>query len=151
LFTIPYKNHISKSISEIKISPEIYNNTDRQKTVLIVEDEEMNYLLLERFLSNINFIILHARHGQEAIEYCIKNPYIDIVLMDLKIPGIDGFEATKQIKEFRPELPVIAQSAYTSDNDIEKAMVCGCSDFITKPFTRALILTKIDEYLIKDC
>jgi len=149
-FKIPFKTKNLIATPESKIIPGVYIKTKKPITILIAEDEETNFLLLERFLSKLNFNIIRAKHGLEAIEFCKSNPQIDIVLMDMKMPGLDGYEATKQIRDFRPDLPVIAQSAYTSEKDIEKAKACGCSDFVTKPFTREIILTKINEYLKKD-
>jgi CheY-like chemotaxis protein len=70
------------------------------------------------------------------------------VLMDLKMPVMDGFEATKRIKELRPDLPVIAQTAYVRDVDKTKALACGCIDFLIKPFKKEELLTLIKEYLI---
>jgi CheY-like chemotaxis protein len=67
--------------------------------------------------------------------------------MDIKMPEMDGYEATKRIKEFRPGLPVIAQTAYTYETDINKVLACGCTDFINKPIRRDLLLSKINEIL----
>jgi len=69
--------------------------------------------------------------------------------MDIKMPEMDGFEATKRIKEFRPDLSIIAQTAYNSEADKNKAFACGCSDFISKPFKKDILLTKINEQLIR--
>jgi len=71
------------------------------------------------------------------------------VLMDIKMPVMDGYEATKQIREFLPGLPIIAQTAYASATDKSKAMACGCTDFISKPFKRDLLVSKVTEQLYK--
>ncbi len=73
---------------------------------------------------------------------------IDFVLMDLKMPVMNGFEATKQIKEFRPELPVIAQTAYSTTADENKAIAAGCDDFISKPISKEVLVSKINKYLV---
>jgi len=102
-------------------------------TILIVEDEEVNYLYIETLLEDeieINCEILHAKHGQEAVEICKENSEIAFILMDLKMPIMNGFEATKLIKEFKPDLPIVAQTAYTTKEDKEKAFTAGCDDFI---------------------
>jgi len=93
--------------------------------------------------------IIRAVNGIEAVELCKSNPDIDLVLMDLKMPEMDGYEATVLIKEFRPELPIIAQTAYSAKADRSKALACGCSDFISKPINKELLLSKIYEQLHK--
>ena len=83
-------------------------------------------------------------------DLCNKNKSIDLVLMDLKMPVMDGFEATKIIKELRPDLPVIAQTAYARDTDKNRALECGCSDFISKPFTKDALLNILREHKVFD-
>jgi CheY-like chemotaxis protein len=104
--------------------------------ILIAEDEEINFLYLEAILtdnSEDEFSIVHAKNGQEAVEYIQKTPDFDIILMDIKMPVMDGFEATKRIKQLQPAIPIIAQTAYTTPEDKEKALTTGCDAFISKP------------------
>jgi two-component system, cell cycle response regulator DivK len=82
------------------------------KTIIIAEDNEMNYYLMQAMLSGLGLNILHAWDGSEVFDMCKKNSEIDLVLMDIKMPVMDGFEATRNIKKMRPDLPVIAQTAY---------------------------------------
>ena len=89
-------------------------------TVLVAEDEDLNYLLLEILLKKFDFKILHAKNGKEAVDFCKSNPDVKLVLMDIKMPVMDGYTAAKHIKEFRPNLPVIAQTAYVLENEIQK-------------------------------
>lgn len=125
-----------------------YDAVEDKPSILIVEDEEINYLFLETTLQygiNIKCNILHAKNGVEAINICKKNAEIDLVLMDLKMPVLNGFEATKQIKEIRPNLPIIAQTAYSTAIGRNKAFSAGCDDFITKPLNikdLKILLTK---------
>ncbi|OYT14659.1 MAG: histidine kinase, partial [Bacteroidetes bacterium 4572_77] len=121
------------------------NKTKRTKiqdnyTILIVEDEEVNYLYLDILLGKfeLNFETLHAKHGKEAVEICKENSEIDLVLMDMKMPIMNGFEATKLIKEFRPTLPIVAQTAYS----------VGCDDFISKPINKTNLKRIMNKYLI---
>jgi CheY-like chemotaxis protein len=118
-------------------------------TILIAEDEEMNYLYLEALIDLIDADIklLHARNGQDAIEMCKNNPQINIVLMDIKMPGMNGYEATKQIKKFRPDLPVIAQTAYSTTDDKDLAKSAGCDDFISKPIRGEALNQLITPYI----
>ena len=106
---------------------------DRPVTILIAEDEEMNFLYMKTVLSDKNITILHATDGQKAIEICRSHPEIDLILMDIKMPVINGFEATRKIREFRPELPIIAQTAYVLSEDRQKAFQSGCNDYLVKP------------------
>ena len=118
--------------------------------ILIVEDEEVNYIYLETILKdimNLNCDILHAKNGQEAIDICQNNAIINIVLMDLKMPVLNGFLATKKIRKFRPNLPIIAQTAYSTIEDREEAMNVGCNDFISKPIKKDVLISVMNNYL----
>ncbi len=120
--------------------------------ILIAEDEEVNYIYLETILKDImklNCDILHAKNGREAVDICQSNIAIDIVLMDLKMPVLNGFLATKQIRKFRPYLPIIAQTAYSTIEDRKEAINIGCNDFISKPIEKEVIMNVIDNFLTK--
>ena len=124
-----------------------------KSTILIVEDEEINYLYIETLLKKdgeLAYNILHAKNGKEAVHICKENHEIDFVFMDLKMPVMNGFEATTKIKEFRPDLPIIAQTAYSSLDDKEKAIAAGCDDFISKPIRSELFSEIIKKYLVKE-
>ena len=148
--TIPYKpvnseSEMSDNEKDIK--------TEKQNTytILVVEDEEINYLFIEILLVEkieINCNILHAKHGKEAVDICKENSEINFVLMDLKMPVMNGFEATKLIKEFQPDLPIVAQTAYTTNEDKEKAFSAGCDDFISKPISEETLNEIMNKYLI---
>jgi PAS domain S-box-containing protein len=126
------------------------NKFDHKKsiTVLVAEDEDNNLKLIDQYLFGTNISVLHASNGNEAVEICKNNKQINLVLMDLKMPVMDGFEAIKIIKRLRPDLPIIAQTAYSSDSDKGKALVCGCNNFISKPFKKEELLALIHEYLV---
>ena len=96
----------------------------------------------------MNYKTLHAKHGKEADEMCKENAEIDFVLMDLKMSIMNGFEATKRIKELRPDLAIVAQTAYTTNEDKEKAFSAGCNDFISKPISKETFNEIINKYLI---
>jgi signal transduction histidine kinase len=117
------------------------------KTFLIVEDERTNFSLLTIMLRVTKVRILWAQDGEEAIEYVKKNPQIDLVLMDIRLPRMDGYQATSSIKQIDKNIPVIAQTAYAMDIEISKAMQAGCDDYITKPIEKTQLLDKIAKLL----
>tara|TARA_R110001583_G_scaffold35585_1_gene118154 strand:- start:747 stop:5216 length:4470 start_codon:yes stop_codon:yes gene_type:complete len=125
---------------------------DKQEkyTILIAEDEEINYLYIETILTDILKLdckIIHAKNGLEVIDCYKKNEAIDIILMDLKMPVLNGFEATKEIRKFNSEIPIIAQTAYTSADDRKKATLAGCNEFIIKPIDKKTLSAVINSYL----
>jgi signal transduction histidine kinase/CheY-like chemotaxis protein len=117
------------------------------KRVLIVEDDEMSYIYLKEVLKSTNIEILRAHNGREAVEMTEHQPSIDMVLMDIKLPEMDGYEATRRIKNIRKDIPVIAQTAYAMLDDQEKILQVGCDDYISKPINRRKLLTTMDAYL----
>lgn len=147
-FTIPYKNTSPKKLPDIPSIKGLSFEFNTTKTLLIAEDEDSNFLLLKEMLSGFGINIIRAVNGLEAVELC-KNSHIDLTLMDLKMPLMDGYEATIRIKEFKPDLSIIAQTAYSTKADRKRALACGCSDFISKPLKRELLLSKIYNQLLK--
>ncbi|MGY3793595.1 response regulator [uncultured Aquimarina sp.] len=128
----------------------LQERTLQKHVVLIAEDGEINFLFLRTVLTKMidfEFVIYRAKNGQEAVEICQKNDKIDLVLMDIKMPIMDGYDATKQIKKLRPELPVIAQTAYSTEEDIERALAAGCDDFLAKPVDRKILRPILDKYI----
>lgn len=116
-----------------------------ENLILIAEDDETSYRLLLTAIKKFNLVTLRANNGQEAVEYVENNKNISLVLMDIKMPVMDGLEATSLIKKMRPDLPVIAQTAYAFNEDVEKAREAGCDDHISKP----IIASKLDNLLKK--
>jgi len=148
-FTIPYKKVGKPTIVENRTANELkYDDMDNKK-ILVAEDERTNYMLLVALLSKLNLHIIRAENGVQAVELCDKNPDFDLVLMDIKMPEMDGFEATRRIKKKYPDLPVIALTAFTSDLDKQKAFDCGCSEFVGKPIDRNELIAKINMFLKK--
>jgi len=119
-------------------------------TILIVEDEHVNYLYLKISLRNLrsDVEILHAENGAEAVDICKKHPDISLVLMDMKMPEMDGFEATKKIKELYSDIKIVAQTAFTRKEEREKAILAGCDDFISKPISEITLTGILNKYLI---
>jgi PAS domain S-box-containing protein len=146
-FTIPYKKACVRNPKGIPEAKKLKVESESPKTLLIAEDEDLNFLLLEKLLTGANLRILRAVNGREAVEVCKSNPGIDLVLMDLKMPVLNGYDATKQIREFRPDLPVLVQTAYVNDADRNRVFECGCSDIISKPIEQETLLLKIRHQL----
>lgn len=148
VITIPYKQVVLKNnVVDEKVN---FNKDVTKYTILIAEDNEVNYLLLEILLLdkiNLPCTILHARNGQEAVEICENNPAVNLVFMDIKMPKLNGYEATKKILKIRPNLPVIAQTAYSTKTEIDTAMASGCVEFLLKPINEKIINTVINKYI----
>jgi two-component system CheB/CheR fusion protein len=117
------------------------------KTILIAEDEELNYLFLKECLRITGIGTLWAKTGREAIELVSAHPEIDLVLMDIRMPDIDGYQATRLIKTQRPELPLIIQTAYAFSDEKSRSKKEGSDEFITKPINRLLLLKTMSIYL----
>lgn len=117
------------------------------KKVLIVEDDPVGMGMMENMILPTECQIFKATNGVEALETIFEDPSIQLVLMDLKMPEMDGFEATRKIRKQMPYLPIIALTAYSLQRDREKALQAGCNDIITKPVNRAMLLRKMENYL----
>jgi CheY-like chemotaxis protein len=115
--------------------------------ILIAEDELANALYLQKSLKKEGFEITVVQNGREAVDFCKLNPHISVVLMDIKMPVMDGYEATKLIRTFRKELPIIGVSAYDLYDDQQKALEAGCNDYIPKPVNRDLLLRILSRFL----
>ena len=115
------------------------------KKILIAEDNDSNFILMTYILKKY-YQFERAKNGQEAVEMAEKNTY-DIVLMDIKMPIMDGLEATKAIKEKFPDLPIIALTANAFDSDRQLALDAGCNDFLSKPVSSDLCLQTIKKFV----
>ena len=115
------------------------------KTILVAEDNDSNYILMSYILKR-NYLYLRAKNGQEACDMVDKGG-IDLVLMDVKMPVMDGLVATAKIKEKYPELPVVALTANAFDSDRQLALEVGCSDFLTKPVSSTKCLETIAKFI----
>lgn len=115
------------------------------KKILIAEDNDSNFVLMSYILKK-HYQFERAKNGQEAVEMVDKNQY-DIVLMDIKMPIMNGLEATKAIKEKHPDLPILALTANAFDSDRQLAMDAGCNDFLSKPVSSEECLETIKRYI----
>ncbi len=138
----PKANHavISKAIPRANHWP--------GKTLLIAEDEDINYTLICEMLKETRVNLIHARNGMEALNIVRNNhDNIDLVLMDIKMPEMNGYETIRSIREIDQKLPIIAQSAYAMQEEIEKCYIVGCNDYITKPIDSANLIARLGRYL----
>ena len=153
-FTLPYKWEAKvKRAGLIKMadnSMEIQTSSELSGLkILIAEDEEVSQILISILIEKIAKEILKVRTGTEAVEACRNNPDIDLVLMDIKMPEMNGYEATRQIRVFNKKVAIIAQTAYAMVGDREKAIEAGCNDYISKPINLALLIQKVKYVLNK--
>ncbi len=146
-FTIPYKKAKSTSISTvIEEKKQTFQVKNKEITILVAEDEEYNMLYINELFSNTKFKMIEATNGKEAVELLHKHPKIDLVLMDIKMPVMDGNEAMKEIKKIRPQLPIIALSAFAMESDKEMALNNGFDSYLTKPIDRKRLFELISKY-----
>jgi len=138
---------VSESTRNVLYTPVISRPDWQDKTLLIVEDEDSNVQYLTAALRITGAHILYAINGIEAVEQCKIHPEIAVVLMDIKMPRMDGLEATKIIKSFRNKLPVIATTAFAMTRDKEYILESGCDDYLPKPSTREDLIVKIQKWM----
>ena len=131
-----------ETAKEKNTSKNILNNT-----VLIVEDDYYNAEYIKEILADTGLKILRAENGREAVELSINQP-VDLVLMDICLPDMDGYEATRIIRKHKPGLKIIAQTAYASNDERQKALNAGCNDYISKPTSKDLLLSMINQHLL---
>ncbi|GET31632.1 hypothetical protein PbJCM13498_04950 [Prolixibacter bellariivorans] len=144
--TIPYiptETSCNRSVNPIS---ESNTSADNLYKILVAEDEEMNYLYIETLLEK-HFNLIHARNGLEAVDICIRDEDINLILMDIKMPVMNGHEASEKIKSKRPNLPIIAQTAYSTESEKKLALEHGCDDFISKPIKEEKLFELIYTYL----
>lgn len=146
-FTIEQQILIEKPLIEsAKKEESLIANKVVDFTILIAEDEETNFLFLKEVFTDEKNNVIHAHNGQEAIEICRSNSKINLVLMDIKMPLLDGFNAAKQIKLWKPQLQIIAQTAYAHSSDKDKVIKEGFDDYIAKPIKLLDIQKLIEKY-----
>lgn len=144
-FSIPLVYGKLKSIKEKPLVVPKLSNLKEEGIILVAEDDNINFLLLKKIMQNKNYNIIRAVNGEEAVTICANNSNIDLVLMDIKMPIMNGFEALVKIKEIRPDLVVIAQTAYASNEDKEKIYSAGFYEYLTKPINREKLFEMLDD------
>lgn len=146
-FTIPYKPvAVPKSVKIDHIAQKGELSLDKKLKILIVEDDESSERFLTRVVQTFGREILKARTGTEAVTACRNIPDIDLVLMDIRLPEMSGYEATRKIREFNRKVIIIAQTAYGLFGDREKAIDAGCNDYISKPIDNNVLTGLLIKY-----
>ncbi len=151
-FTIPFtsirKQHLLKKSDEFKYAKAIKKKQYNWygKKILVAEDEDLNFKVLQSALSKTKAEIVRASNGQEAVDLCRENN-IDLVLMDIQMPMMDGYSATREIKKFSDQLPIIAQTSYALAGEEMKCKAAGCDDYIPKPLNLRELMYKIDTFI----
>ncbi len=150
-FTIPYntKKQGQSDIEHVVSAEEIDVQIEKLK-ILIAEDDETSDFLITSILEKNNHEILHARTGIEVIVVCRKNPDLDLILMDIRMPDINGYEATHQIRQFNKEVIIIAQTSYGLSGDRQKAIDAGCNEYLSKPIKKDELLRLMQKYFRDD-
>ncbi len=144
-FTIPYKKLSPLSLPKTQTFMPDDHIFPEKKKILVAEDIESNFKLIKYFLSRSNVDIIQATNGKEAVEICLSDRDIDMVLMDIKMPVMDGFTAVRLIRNAKLTIPIIAQTAYSDDRD--SAIAVGCNGFISKPFDKKSLLKVMSDYM----
>lgn len=148
-FNLPYR-----MIEKTDIKHDIQTNDDavlypdwKNKVILVAEDEEVNYIFINELLSLTGATLLWAKDGAQAVELVKTIKKIDLILMDIKMPVMNGYAATMEIRHINPKLPIVAQTAYAFSEDRQKAEAAGCNDYITKPINSKDLFEMLQKYL----
>lgn len=148
-FTFPIRFHDEQLIGTEENVSQYITPVLSGKKILVVEDDLVGMEVIVNMITQTECEIIKAANGYIAVKIVIDDPSIDLVLMDLKMPLMDGFEATKFIRQEMPSLPVIALTAYSMQKEKLKALDAGCNDIVTKPINRVLLLKKIEDLLVR--
>ena len=149
-FTLPYTTQTKKAESTaIEVLPTVEANPIDKIKILLVEDDKSSEELISVVVQKFGKEVLIATTGAEAVETCLKNLDIDLVLMDIKLPEMNGYEAVREIRKFNKEVIIIAQTAYAMKGDKEKAIAAGCDDYMPKPINAEELKQKISKYFKK--
>lgn len=147
-FTIPYLTAGNKKNASTELyNKDVWSIRNKNLKVMVVEDDETSKLHLSLILQDITKDVIFAKTGVEAINLYKKNPDIDLILMDIKMPEMDGYTATREIRKLNDTLVIIAQTAYALTGDREKAIEAGCNDYIAKPIHKVKLINMINQHI----
>jgi CheY-like chemotaxis protein len=119
----------------------------KNKTILVAEDDDSSYMFIREIMIKTGARFIRAENGKQVADIVKKHEEIDLILMDVLLPEMDGYEATRNVKKLFPDLPVIAQTAFAMEGDKEKSILAGCDDYITKPLHVKNLLAKINQFI----
>ena len=136
---------VKKKVKSHKKKPVRFHWVD--KKILVVEDMEVNHMLIDRILQYTSTKLLWAMDGEAAVELCQIHDDIDCILMDLRLPKMDGYQATKEIRKFNKKVPIIVQTAYLKLSEKDKVIEVGANDLVPKPIEKNLLLKTMAKYI----
>jgi PAS domain S-box-containing protein len=145
-FELPVSAQKDYSFENVETEKPVEIGTATGLRILIVEDDPSSYDYLNLILQRANHRVVHTFTGFEAVELCRQRSRFDIILMDVKLPGIDGYETTRRIRDLGIEIPILAVSAFAFTEDQQRAIKAGCNDYITKPINQDHLLSKLNQY-----
>lgn len=148
-FTIPYSTPKQTEMSNMNSNETAFPYDWKGRTILIAEDIDFSFLYIEAVLRRTGAKVLWAQNGREAIELVKLHPGIDIALMDIHMPIMNGYDATREIVGIRPDLPVIAQTAFVLPDDVKACYAAGCTGYLAKPIRREQLLNTLTDYFEK--
>jgi PAS domain S-box-containing protein len=146
-FTIPYKPVAFSGTEQLELPETEGVSIPKGKRVLIAEDDEFNYMYVRELLNELNVDYIRVANGAEAYDAVVNDSSIDLLLLDLKMPVMDGYEAARKIRQVNLKIPIIAQTAYAFSSDREKSLHAGCNDYISKPIDRREFERLLAKYL----
>ena len=144
-FTLPFTEQVTQQEKSTE-SPGSKVGQMSDLCILVTEDDDISYTLIREALKRMKISTCRAKNGLEAVEIVKTHDNISLILMDIRLPVMGGMEATREIKKIKPEIPVIAQSAYATQTDIRLSLEAGCDDYITKPIDIKLLMNKISRH-----
>lgn len=148
-FTFSILLHYDES-DDVEVSEEskitVPIDMGNEKIILVAEDDNINFILIEKLLKMHGFKIIRAKDGAEAVQLCKENKEIDLVFMDIKMPNLNGYEAFQKIREFNTEIPIIAQTSYSFSEEIDRIKEIGFDDYLSKPLDKVKIAAILKKY-----
>lgn len=144
-FTLPIVN--IDADTQLEVGNSLVNKKWNEKTIMIVEDDMASFQLLNEFLEIVNCNVIHASNGNDALANLKVSKCIDLVLLDIQLPIMDGYQVARSIREFNPTIPIIAQTAHALGNDKVKCMEAGCDDYLSKPIQFGVLAKMLNGYL----
>lgn len=148
-FTIILPLQFAETNSLVEIIPNEKYVIGNEEIILVVEDDNINYMLIKKLLNIFNYQVLRAADGVEAVEICKNNDEIDLVFMDIKMPNLDGYGALEQIRNFNKDLPIIAHTSFSYPEEVEKIKSVGFNGFISKPLDKEVLYEIVKKYFNK--
>ena len=145
-FTLPYTPEAKEIAAKKLVSQNGIENQVSNLKILIAEDDEGSEKLISIAVRKFGKEIINVRTGLDAVKACRANTDIDLVMMDIQMPEMDGYEATRQIRQFNTKVVIIAQSAFALTGDRERAIEAGCNDYISKPMQQVELTDLIRKY-----